>query len=733
MVYKRNLNPGILIAGSGLGVLLLATGPGCAPRYSVSRDYQEVLRDTPQPPVMPRGKRAGRTTVYLLVDGLSLPGFEALRRRGQLPVIESYFLSGPGSRVHTGIAVFPSLTFPNVASILTAAPVDQHPILGNEVYYGDRLISYDSILDRPILNQNVRDQLLFTRLTRQNRNSVSLDRYFYEGATVRMADDIGDGLAYQRSDFGAVDEKTLAAATRLLEESDPGRWPSFVFVHLVGVDGLSHERGPQDPSVSEYTAWLDGRMRPLLRVLERAERKGKAVTAFLSADHGFMAVSRFADAEGALEQLAPGARVANQARYLAVGFAVGTPPEQQDRVLSQLLYAPSVEMTLQSLPGEVRVRTPARIESIRYREARCGLADYALSFSAEGPDYHCPDYYDAHPTPGFYPYFAASVASYFRSPYHPDAVVLAAPGVSFTRRLLGQHGGLTPEEMEVPLLARNAKVSRSGPIRSWQVLRYLDPDPPQDGPRRIASPPPEVASSAAVPGAEPAARTELALSLPDVQHGIEVSTPVSLTQLRFTSPDGSYARTLRTGVSPGFAARWNQSWSERIGSFASYDISFQKFNLPPAEGIVQHSSSASQAALGAEYRFGEKQKLALSFGMGEHYFLPEAPLQAPGASIDKVWIPELRFATWNRLVSLPFADLVFGGSLALLTPPLGGSLPVHTGIAQSSGIYLERPVGTADVAGLGIRYEYEEQNAEQYDRRGLMLLLGAYYGLSFLR
>ena len=73
-----------------------------------------------------------------------------------------------------------------------------------------------------------------------------------------------------------------------------------------------------------------------------------------------------------------------------------------------------------------------------------------------------------------YPFLTTNLAHYFRSQNHPEGVVLAAPGVSFNKKYLGNHGGATQDEVIVPLLLRGAKLVSSEVLPGHSdLLKFL--------------------------------------------------------------------------------------------------------------------------------------------------------------------------------------------------------------------------------------------------------------------
>jgi hypothetical protein len=87
--------------------------------------------------------------------------------------------------------------------------------------------------------------------------------------------------------------------------------------------------------------------------------------------------------------------------------------------------------------------------------------------------FRCPSGFDEHR--GRYPFLVSGIARYLTAPGHPDALVVAKPGVSFVSGMRGSHGGPTAEEVFVPVLLRNASLDGEAPVRTSDLLRFLAP------------------------------------------------------------------------------------------------------------------------------------------------------------------------------------------------------------------------------------------------------------------
>jgi hypothetical protein len=134
--------------------------------------------------------------------------------------------------------------------------------------------------------------------------------------------------------------------------------------------------------------------------------------------------------------------------------------------------------TVEKSGERLLIRAAGRDYELRYSPRDCGReGSYGLSL--DGRAFVCPSALDRITERFFYPYFATNIAAYFRSRQAPDLLVLAAESTSFGDYLHAHHGGLTPDEIFVPLLTWNIKLRSPDPypqtFRLLQGLRTLAP------------------------------------------------------------------------------------------------------------------------------------------------------------------------------------------------------------------------------------------------------------------
>jgi hypothetical protein len=266
----------------------------------------------------------------------------------------------------------------------------------------------------------------------------------------------------------------------------------------------------------------------------------------------------------------------------------------------------------------------------------------------------------------------------------PDASVLAADGVSFWPEGRGQHGGLNPNEMEVPLLLHGVSLPTYQSLPAHLAARAV---------MTLPQTAPVVAAEEENTG---------------IAQALEVSAPVSRSSLQFER--GDEKRVMTSAFTPGLEIDWRQIWTDEFSSSLGYGAKFYEFDSSAG------ATGAHEFRAGTSYRFSSSQNVTLGFSVAQSQWLEEA-----------VWVPELEFGTRQRLFSLGFGDLGARAGLGVLMPAKN----FETGFKQSMGLSLEKPVGSANLLGMGLRAEHFSQAASgRSSRAGWEVGLGAYYEMS---
>ncbi len=415
--------------------------------------------------------------VLFLVDGLSVQALQTAFRQRRMPETRRFFLR-ENSNFSLGRAAFPSLTYPNIASILTASPVGEQPVLSNHMLLpGGKVVSFESAKFQPFLRATIDPISVIAELDREGRETASFSYVFGLNADSHMRVGITEGLEYTRHDYQDLDDRLLSNLEALLmERGDARNWPEFIYVHLVGVDGVSHRFGPQSREALAYLSWLDTRMKTVLRTLAAAEKNRHSIVSLLTSDHGFVATKRHVSLGKLLNKSDLGLVVTNESRFLGLFLPARRATRELEPVLSAARAVRGVEFTairngavLEIANGKSRFRFAIGPAVCAGEPVSLAPQDGALPPASAS--YRCPsDFDDIHSK---HPFLIADLARFLTAPNHPDAIVVAQTDVAFTGKDKGGHGGLTAEEMFVPILLRNAKLAGSGPARTSSLLKIL--------------------------------------------------------------------------------------------------------------------------------------------------------------------------------------------------------------------------------------------------------------------
>ncbi len=448
-----------------LNFLILA----CATRYTASEQYLAIVKSEK----LPLSKR--QTVIFFLVDGLPLKTLNSAVFHGQVPAIKNHFLK-KDPVIHQAYSAFPSLTFTNIAGLLTEKPVHLSTAYGNSLSQQGQVIRFEDLLDRSKFAKRIQGKTVFRRLNHLGERTISLD--YGLGADATLSSDFADlkvGLAAGLKDYLYLDQKRIDSLDNLLKGNKPSDWPGFIFVHLIGIDFLSHQLGPESVEVKKYLTLLDQRLAPVLRRIEKADVSSHQTVSILSADHGFaFGIKRRAPIEKIVADIDLRALTLNEGRMAAVFTKLEPAP-----VAEKLLLHASIETVAWLEGNQLVVKSQKQKSVIRLTDsARCSPFSKAVSTpnsnAAENVNAICPELLDSKSQNLFYPHFILNLIYYFQTPNHPDIVIVPAKETSFSSHDFGVHGGPTADEIDVPVLLRNATFPLGIQKPAiWQLLQFL--------------------------------------------------------------------------------------------------------------------------------------------------------------------------------------------------------------------------------------------------------------------
>lgn len=462
-----------LLLGSCFALLAVA----CASHRHVSDEYNEIFQGSAQ-------ETSKRTVLVFLVDGLPILTLREALGAGRLPQIKRFFL---GSKEQFNIArsPFPSLTFSGVGALLTEKPTDQNGLFGNKILDQGKVVDFESPVNLPRLNQMIEGNNIFSRLRAKGLKTVSIDYAFTADSDAHMeVRDSEAAVAILEKNYAKVDTKLIGSLRDLLEKTDSKKWPDFIFVHLLGVDFLSHDHGPKSLVVKKYLEFLDRELGSAFQILERAETaKKREIVALMTSDHGFdEGVHKTLNLEQVLRMLDPRIEILNEGRYAGLYFPPSWSESRKSLLMKDLISHPQMDIVAHRQANQIYVQSHSQEIMISYEMSNCMESPFSISvfqidnhlLKAAGSPVVCPEKLDGHLNQSFYPYFLSNLSHYFESVSHPDALIIPKPGVSFNNTGLGQHGGPTTQEVFVPLLMHNGVLGNDQQIPAlWDLLKFL--------------------------------------------------------------------------------------------------------------------------------------------------------------------------------------------------------------------------------------------------------------------
>ena len=449
----------ILFLISIMGVIF-----ACATQNSVSHHYSELKEEKNIDSFYSK-----HTTIFFLVDGLSYRTLKKEIGSHHLPHIEKHFLKEKNS-FYEAYSIFPTLTFPNIAGLLTEKPVHLSGAYGNSLLYKSETIHFESIFDRMRFAKRIKGNTIFMRLENKNQKTVSLDYGLGTDATISTElEDIKSGLAVGFKDYLYLDEKRIESLQNILSNTNPSEWPSFIFIHLIGIDFLSHQYGQDSEIVQKYIMDLDNRLKNVFQVMQKSESKNHQIISILSADHGFAStIKHRIKIEDYIYRYDPHALILNEGRMAGI-YTKTSLSYMKEQVLKlhkidMVAYLEKNQLVIQSK----NLRVALNLED----SLVCYPTSKSISIAFKKPI--CPEALDLLSQNLFYPHLIPNLIYYFQALDHPDLIIIPNKETTFQMNEIGFHGGPTPEETRIPLLLRNATLPKhQKPLAIWQLLQFL--------------------------------------------------------------------------------------------------------------------------------------------------------------------------------------------------------------------------------------------------------------------
>lgn len=419
---------------------------------------------TTSPKKSPNNKTAksDKTTVLFLVDGLGAHSLKEALKAHSLPNLSRHF-NITSSEFQVGRASFPTMTYPNITSLLTTHAIDQHPIIGNQIVLGKRKIDFELPINYTILNKSVEPFSIFQKLKERNQTSASFSYLFGQNATYHQANTLSDSLEYKFKEYLELDLKLVKSLESFLKKQPAAEWPRFIYVHLIGFDGHAHLYGPNADKTLSYLAKLDSSLEKVFKVLEKGNTTEHPVETILTADHGFVDSHNYIDIDRQINAFGEKITTLNEHRHMAFYRTSKLSDDAFSKHLDPILKTPGLDFVAQRYENSILIKSLATSFEIKYGPQICPQYSFSIKVGAS-EKFLCPDEFDSEESNSEFPYLITNLSVYFNSSIRPDAIVLAKSGFGFTRKAKGNHGGLSKEEVFVPVLTRNISIGQKGQV-----------------------------------------------------------------------------------------------------------------------------------------------------------------------------------------------------------------------------------------------------------------------------
>lgn len=357
-----------------------------------------------------RGRRPEGPVVVMLVDGLGWAPFDRWTRRAESPAATRW--GQLGAPLTT---VFPTTTVPALVSLSSATTPAQNGVVGYRQYLPRFGVVADLLKMSPVgvappetlvtADWNPTFVSGAPSIFRRGVPGVALSRASFAGTGLTRL--LYDGAEYVP--YGTASE----LAHQLAELIDRPAPPSVIYTYWDELDAVHHRRGPED-RLFDFEA---ERIAHLFEFVARevAPARARSTTVLVTADHGQVPV--------------------DPARQVRIDLLRDVADE-----MARPLAGDRRAGYFAALPG----RTSALREALERHlppGSRLVPADDAIAAGLFGP-------------PPFHPELRTRIGDLLAFVPVPAGIVALPPGARPTPPLAhrGGHGGLTPEELLVPLV-----------------------------------------------------------------------------------------------------------------------------------------------------------------------------------------------------------------------------------------------------------------------------------------
>lgn len=241
-------------------------------------------------------KRPEVALILISVDGFAADKFDQFLAAGDLPNISARLVDG-GVRVRRATASQPTITYANLATILTGRWPGRHGILGNKWFDRYALVyrDYTTVATYRWVGDDYMAPTIFERVV--PGHSASIQCANRRGATRIIDNWASSGLRWFVGKYEAVDRLVPRRMEIVAREANRwGAWPVLIHAYMPALDEVGHRCGPESPRYRTAAMNVDRQIGLLFAAVEEAGMLERTCFVLVS-DHGHVPTesSRFFD------------------------------------------------------------------------------------------------------------------------------------------------------------------------------------------------------------------------------------------------------------------------------------------------------------------------------------------------------------------------------------------------------------------------------------------------------
>jgi len=441
--------------------------------------------------------------VLFFIDGVNHRVFNKMLAEGQLPDIEQYLVRR-GCIVDQAVTAAPSITYAITATFATGVLPGHHGVLGNKIFDRDRLllIDYNTIETYHDIDLDYHVPNIYEIL--DDTFSVTIQTPLTRGAYYRIDNWATSGTCWFFGWYETVD-RWVARRFSLIGQTarKAKQWPGFIFAYMPATDEIGHRCGAGSQRYRDSLANVDRQIGHICRALQRNNLLEETFLVMV-VDHGMADCEKEhnLDLKKLLEQsfhlrLAMSgpnrkASFTERSRYFrrfdgvltdgsgrcvalhlknGPDWSKAAGPEQITPIanflgdnagIALVAYRRTNGIVVQNRLGRGLIQrqgSPAAMLDQKQYSYRVidggdplGYNEGLYKNEVLSGEFHTAGTWLKETARSGYPDLPVQIMEMFDSRRAGDIVIFAAQGWNFDKHLIGGHGGVSPEDMLVPMI-----------------------------------------------------------------------------------------------------------------------------------------------------------------------------------------------------------------------------------------------------------------------------------------